>query len=184
VHHSKYRQAAEHVEDGWGQRHFENKRGDVCLIGSLNLALGTSAQGWNIPSVMEAELDEELSQYRVYRFMRNRGAPVTESAAVWNDVPWRRKSTVLRVLNSLADRSEMQWLKDERLRLSNEVSSLRWEVQRLRERVEDLQRENGRLDRLLNSYTLRVDRKQLASLEDELAEKWAQLEQLPDKVAV
>jgi hypothetical protein len=149
-----------------------------------------------------AELDGELDSFRDYRLGRVAARlldePLEGLFMLWNDSPWRRKQDVLSVLNNLADRLETEWNEAEQIRhaaereaehtliiaerdrLTAEVSQLRSGVEALKEKIRDLEEENGLLKRLTSSVALRSDRRTLEELSNELEDRWSKLNELPE----
>lgn len=97
----------------------------------------------------------------------------------WNDAPWRMQEDVVRVLAKVVEACRLDWLEDEALRLSIECSSLREEIDILREKLALAEAENQRLwRRMLGVNGTEADKEQLAQLEAELSDKAARMEQL------
>jgi hypothetical protein len=100
----QYRAAAKGVQKGWAKAYFHD--GDkVCIVQALLNATGL---------VKLQELDAQLMQYPSYRILRlSKSRPITECAWLWNDKLWRRKRTVVKVLNQLAENSRRTWVKEQ-----------------------------------------------------------------------
>lgn len=193
-----YRNAAVRVRQGWAQKAFSDSHGNQCLVQSVLTSAEQS--GFTLSAEMIHELDVQLQQfadYRAYRVamltcaegdmpafvarwmgkhtyfpLNTREHALQVAIMMWNDAPYRRKKTVVNVLKGLSDKLELEWLRAEHARLSNEVEVLR-------NKVNDLQNENGRLKRLTNSFALRADRRELESLERELNRTWNELQAQP-----
>lgn len=200
-----YGKAAKVVQQGWAKHAFTDADGNQCLVQSVL----TSAElpGTALPPQMVAEIDAQLQHYAGYRILRtsfldvvehgtggrntwlaklaNYRLPTTTEEALqcaimaWNDVPLRRKATVIKTLRSLSSDLELTWLRTEHVRLTKEVEALGVRIKELQAQVTALQNENNRLKRLTNSHALRADRRQLAGLEQELEARWNELQALP-----
>jgi chromosome segregation ATPase len=174
-----YRDAARDVGRGWLRGDFKNLKGDKCLVQGVLDAAGIP--GTHLPPAMVDELDARLQHYWYYRMLRaialTTGRSVQDAIMLWNDTTWKRR--VVDALNLVADDLELQWLRDEHVRLTAEVNRLTTEVTSLKQRVKELESETSRLRRLTNSFALRSDRKELESLEAELTTQWDQLNSLP-----
>lgn len=182
-----YRRAVDMLETrGWIRGKLESPEG-VCLVGSVAYSVPTG-----VPSVsreVEREINRYLLRYPGYHVLRGVTWVLTRfmpkyrarwrlgAMQAWNDVPWRRKRAVVRVLKSLADACEPEWFKDEALRLSAECSALRLEVASLKERIVALEEENrGLMRKIRRMSVLEADRRQLAEVEAQLAKKWEELQ--------
>jgi FtsZ-binding cell division protein ZapB len=137
-----------------------------------------------LPLSLVREMDEMIAGrsllFRVLLYYRPQYKYDVENLTLWNDVPWRRRDQVVDVLRALAEKTEGEWLREERVRLTAEVERLTAEVERLRAENERLAGEAKGLRRLLRSLRddAAAEREQLADLEDELAGKWAVLQGL------
>lgn len=176
-----YREAASRVEQGWLQNDYF-RGGQICMVGGVLKAI--KADRTELPADMVEEMDRHLIRYPAYRILRTftleRGMPLQKAIEGWNDLPWRRKKSVIAALSTLAEEQEVQWLRDERSRLIIEVTNLRSQVATLQQRVQQLEKDKEHLlKRLANYHTLKTSRHQLATLSDELDAKWEELQRLP-----
>jgi hypothetical protein len=168
------------VEKGWIKGDLRDENG-VCLVGGLMQGQGVSYRhdvDRRVLNELDAELRKRHLGYRVMAFFDDhRGYEPAPRIEAWNDMPWRRKKTVVKVLRALADSQRTEWLQDERSRLLIKITQLESLVHTLQERVGRLERENEHLwNRVRNVRQLQTDMKSLEYLESELAEVQHQLE--------
>lgn len=111
-----YQAATRAVRKGWTQKKLE--RGDdedPCIVRSMLRELPTSlnASKTVLPVAIRKEIGRKLRLQPTYWFYRVMNGPSGQQRAVelWNDVPWRRQETVVKVLESLANDHKADWLR-------------------------------------------------------------------------
>lgn len=181
-----YRGGAKRIRNRWS-RGYRDDFGGVCLVQSVLDEAGISGQ--TLPAHMVEEIDASLQQFRSYRVMRaiddlvDGGLGRQDVIMAWNDL-MGSKRRVARVLDTLADGQELEFLRAEQLRLQIEVQQLKDVVEELRSEkrvleraMAELQAKNGRLRRWMNVATLASDRRELSRLDEQLDARWEQLTQ-------
>lgn len=114
---SVYEHAYHAVENGWTKGAYNNSDGDVCLIGGIYAGLVDKAHYAHFPLrlpltedrvALIRELDAILyRRSRLYRFFRwaddstSDPVQIQKNIEAWNDAPFRRKKTILSVINEL-----------------------------------------------------------------------------------
>jgi hypothetical protein len=111
----EYTAAAHRVERGWTQYHFIDKGGDICPLQAVAESL--CCDPYRLPMEFLLEMSEELLRYPYYRHLRRSGKGISRSIIAWNDVPWRRKSRVVKFLRDMARRHEAAFLREENAKL-------------------------------------------------------------------
>lgn len=113
-----YRDAADHVANGWCQKRARNEEGGECPLEAVVQALSFGIYGLEkrtVPPVMAQQIHRQLLasswEYRLLRRsrlrkFRNTGYQV--DIMLWNDAPWRRKQTVVSMLLALAERLDAE----------------------------------------------------------------------------
>jgi hypothetical protein len=152
-----YRAAAKRVEHGWTRFTLVDSNGSVCLVGSI------TGEFQMLSREQRDQLYAQLVKYPTFRWLTRRDH-VTDSGAImtWNDLPWRRKSQVVKVLNATADSVEVPWLREK-------IANLERERVVMQARIADLERVNSHLwRRLLSTRDLTADRESLARLDQEI----------------
>ena len=185
-----YAKAAQRLNDGWTQKTFTDEQGNVCFIQSV-LTSASLPGAYLLPRDMLKEIDASMEKHWDYRLMRHFYRYVTppgptttveaiqQAVILWNDVWYRRKSTVVKSMHAVSKDAEFSCLPAEHVRLTQEVEALRAQIAELQRKAEQFQDENNKLRRLTNSFALRSDRRELAKLEASLALTWSELETLP-----
>lgn len=181
-HYKVFTDAAELVERGWIKGTlYDGKSGNYsfCAIGAIGRAQGKET--WELPYASRTALTREVAIVVAKRLRRTPtfwlvpfmwGFDPVRKVMCWNDMPWRRQKTVVKLFAGLAQEHAAKHFEDEVFRLSVEVANLKEERKQLLARIEKLEDENIALwKRLLNARSLKSDHDVLAELDIELEEK-------------
>jgi hypothetical protein len=151
-----YQNAAQDVQSGWMQGNYYDGDGNKCLVKGVMNAMGMGRYETVLPEAQISQIDRQLKRYPSYRMLRLaarwQGGGVQGAIMSWNDLPWRRKRSVVRVLNSIA----VSFLFDEVSQLKIQLAHAQEENRQLQEQIAKLTRENEHLlKRLRNRSALR-----------------------------
>lgn len=185
-----YRGAADRVRRGWARGSWTTTDGRECLVQSI---LSERRRGCydgmffdkELPTEMLDDLDKVLSGYPSYRLMKTItqlvGGSRTTALTAWNDYMGTQER-VAKVLETVSEEQELEFLRAENVRLKLKVESMKQTIEAMtKERetllgwISALEQETSKLKRLTNSVALRADREQLAALDIALDEMAADL---------
>lgn len=190
-----YGRMADEVRRGWTKQALSNADG-VCLVGAVDRVTFTAVESHAIQMDLAEELYRTsplvramLDNARVRRHYFN-GDGVTSlyhrsndgGMAVlegWNDVPYRRRSQVVALLERMRDIHANLARLDRAEELEDTIAGLRAQIETLRARVAHLEAENARLTDEVTFWKARrarVTAKQLVRSSTELAELDADLD--------
>jgi cell division protein FtsB len=176
-----YRRAAGRIQQGWTKWKPSDGPAKMCLLQAV--AVEARAHSWAcLPSGIVAELHSQLLLERSFvrsqnhKFWVQQGMkPAQMSANLWhwNDAIGRRKYQVVRLLNRLADRLELEWLQAEANRLNAhaaqvEARTARLQQETLREENELLQRRVSELENEVAGLHEELDREFVRRLDAEI----------------
>lgn len=176
-----YRQGAAKVNRRWVQHMMYGANGGVCLIGSLTYNTGRS-----LSVARRKELHATLRWYPAYWALRpfwvlsiSPKPYPTGPMEAWNDMPWRKKSSVIKVLEMTAKHVEKEWFQDQESKLRIKVANLEGEIKQLRRKVARLEAQNRNLwHRVMARHDVEVDKEALAKLDAEMSDAMKKLELL------
>lgn len=188
----QYLSAEQRLENRWIKMEWSDSMGGVCLVQSYTEAMGLS-DFEQLPEPVIRDMERQLRKYPFYWwawgltwfvcFWKSRNIRRMYKIAHWNDAPWRRKTSVLKIAAKLAASQELDWLRAEHQRLLSVYHQQEAMIANLKERIAQLDKENRGLRRLTRSYALRSDRQQLATLEDELSAMWNDLTSVENRLS-
>jgi hypothetical protein len=157
-----YRASADRIDGGWTQRQMTDDHGGVCLVQGLMIGTGQAQLSEEVVADVHAELCRNpfYLLMQALTFMVTLGHKGCRRAVrigkfmAWNDMPWRRKKTVVMVLRVLAAKSELSWRRSNSELLHQAIARQQADAARFAESA---------------------DQRELMRLEDELSSKWAKL---------
>lgn len=166
-----FRDASQIVRTKWLKGGFIDGEGNQCLVQSVMTSAGEV--GRQLPADFLELIDKRLMSYPDYKafriFAEFEGSSIQECIMAWNDVSWRRRGAVVKVLSSIADSLAEQ----EIARLSAEIVELKSKQEQLQYRIAELEAENATLwRRITNHFTLEREKSELQALSDHLDQKW------------
>jgi hypothetical protein len=168
----------------WTQGDYQDFNGSMCFVGGLANTQGVFMPHDEIPPDLRREVERTLWLYPMFwvgkliQTLRKEGTGAIEW---WNDMPWRRKKTVLRKLKRLMKKTYTPWVVNENIRLQGEVAILRARTASLSARIEELEAEKKDLLSRFNyqrQRELTLAGKELRKLDQELNKASADLLQL------
>jgi hypothetical protein len=176
-----YLEAADLVSKGFTKDEYITDGGNAfCTLGALGRTSHNYAYYYHQYSSTKARelqpLVKYLNRYPSFVFLRFM-LGTQDGIAKWNDLPWRRQSTVVKVLRKVGEKQKIVTYDNTGFNLSVEVENLRKQVQELEVKIQKLQSENEHLwNRLVKSRELKTDQEQLQQLSDQLEAKQEELE--------
>lgn len=181
-----YVKALQIVEAGWTKNNLEDNMG-ACTVGAFNKAVSGDAYGaqYGLEGEKSLALQRDFLSALPRRFITaqfEKGQPAGDgglaSVEIWNDAPWRRKSTVVRMLKKrirklapLAREEEIVRLRAVVAQLRAEIATLKNKVRELEARVQELENQNSFLRKSKIQYTaeqLRNESDAIRELDKEL----------------
>lgn len=179
-----YDRMAKEVRGGWTKQSLQADDGRVCLVGAVLRVASTSES-----EEIEMDLTDEL--FRTSPFVKALAPHYIESRyeraddggmsvlEAWNDVQWRRRSQVVKLLERQRDIHANIARLDRAEELESVIRGLRERIGVLDARVAELEAKNGRLEAengLLRVLRSQFTAKQLVASSGELAELDAELD--------
>jgi hypothetical protein len=142
-----YRDAAQLVEEGWVRKDWYSDD-DVCLLEAVRIKSGEFNHEDYVPQQFVNEIAKELWRWSPYFVLvrvtdKLLGHSMVSSITSWNDVWWRRKKRVMKVLRRLAAKHKQDWLAEQHTgwRSDERVDGLHHELAVMRERAERAERQ-------------------------------------------
>lgn len=172
---------------GWIQGTWHSDAG-VCLLGAISVGRGyrpyTEPPANYIPAEMAEQILHKLRWKPTIIFAKifewaDNSHNVYNIIGFYNDAPWRRKKSVIKVLKKLSKQSHKLWLQDELSQLRIKVARLEADKKLLEFRINELEKENSWLKKHLGKdKQLEEDRLALENLDKELKEAFTKIEEL------
>lgn len=174
------------TQKGWLQKGFTDGTRS-CLIQAVSVSSQNGSDTYYHYARLTARqaeiLHKHMRHFPVYMMAFSAGMAMGESFGqcvqkgiiAWNDIGWRMKGGVVKLLDSVLD----SLAHEEIARLNGVIETLRSELDRRQRRIDALADENATLRQRIASFFLHpADKSELQKLSDELDATWDELKKV------